>query len=321
MSRRRKYQEEEDDDEVGGTQGFSLSQLAPEPSQTVPIERAAERSNLDKLDKTAREKYLTSLSRLILFKALEREPIDRLKVIKDAGIDSSHRIGSAAFKEASERLRNVFGFDLVRQPEYMSNPAWKAPKKYNDRFFVTNQVMDNGDGAHSRAIHSVHGPSSVERGFILLVNGLIFCKGESRGGGSRKILEKDLYRLLHTVDDSIPEEPPGQGTQRAKQQYRPGTQADSFTPNPDALLDQCVAWDYFIREKATEDNCSVSNLDDGDVLYSMGPRSAVEIGRRQIIYFCASILDEAPDPSMLKEVEEDMVEGEEMDETYMEAED
>ena len=316
MSRRRKQKEEmeEEDDDISESEqqrhnGFTLSQQAPEPSQSVAKERPNERLNLESLDKTARDKYLTSLSRLILFKALEREPIDRLKVLKDAGIESSTKISSAAFNEAAQRLSNVFGFDLVKQPEYMDQPAWKAPKKYKDRFFVTNKVEDIGNGDHSRAIHSLHRPSSIERGFILLVNGLIFCKGESRGGGTRKILEKDLYRLLHAVDESIPEDPPSQGTQRAKQQYRPGTQADGLT-NADALLDQCVAWDYFIKEKATEDNCSASNLEEGDNLLSMGPRSALEIGRKQIIYFCASILDEAPDPSMLKEVEEDMAEEE-----------
>ena len=54
----------------------------------------------------------------------------------------------------------------------------------------------------------------------------------------------------------------------------------------------------------------------------MGPRSAIEIGRRQIIYFCAEVLDEAPCPTMLKEVEEDEEddgqEEEEDEEVYME---
>jgi hypothetical protein len=151
---------------------------------------------------------------------------------------------------------------------------------------------------------------------------LIFCKGESRSNGPRKMLERDLYRLLHRIDDSIPEEPPIQGSTRAKssKQYRGGTSADNLTPNADTLLDQCVHWDYFVKEKATDESFSSQNLEDGDMLISMGPRSAIEIGRSQIIHFCASVLGEEPDPSMLREVQEDMDEAPEMNEEYMEAE-
>jgi len=94
-----------------------------------------------------------------------------------------------------------------------------------------------------------------------------------------------------------------------------------LTPSVDALLEQCVNWDYFVKEKATEDNCLSQNLEEGDILYSIGPRSALEIGRRQIIGFCAAILGESPDPSMLREVDDDIEDGEELDETYMEGPD
>jgi hypothetical protein len=46
----------------------------------------------------------------------------------------------------------------------------------------------------------------------------------------------------------------------------------------------------------------------------MGPRAAMEVGRKQVIYFCSNVLDEQPDPTMLAEVDEDeeelMEEGE-----------
>ncbi len=45
---------------------------------------------------------------------------------------------------------------------------------------------------------------------------------------------------------------------------------------------------------------------DGRVLaYAMGPRAAMENGRKQVIYFCSNVLDEQPDPTMLAEVDED----------------
>mmetsp|Transcript_26591 Transcript_26591/g.57156 ORF Transcript_26591/g.57156 Transcript_26591/m.57156 type:complete len:312 (-) Transcript_26591:298-1233(-) len=299
-----------------------FSQLEPEASQSVPPERPGERKAIDRMDRQAQEKNLSAISRMILFRAFEKEPIDRLKIIKDAGTNanansSKERIGSAAFNEASRRLRNVFGFELNRVPKYMENKKG-LPPRFKDRYYMLNGTIDNNQGTHSRAIHSVHQGSSIEKGFIMLVNGLIFCKGESKANSMRKILERDLYRYLHRVDDAIPEEPPAQGTARAKARSQYRTKSDSTsttntTPDADALLDQCVHWDYFIKEKATEENCATQNLEEGDTLYSMGPRSAMEIGRKQIISFCASILGEEPDPSMLQEVDGDVNDGEDND--------
>ena len=46
--------------------------------------------------------------------------------------------------------------------------------------------------------------------------------------------------------------------------------------------------------------------EDGKVTaYAMGPRAVLEVGQRQIIYFCANVLDEEPDPTMLAEVDGD----------------
>lgn len=41
------------------------------------------------------------------------------------------------------------------------------------------------------------------------------------------------------------------------------------------------------------------------IAYVMGPQVALEIGRRQIIWFCSNILDKQQDPTMLAEIEED----------------
>lgn len=194
------------------------------------------------------------------------------------------------------------------------------PPRFKERYYLQNDVKETQRGTHSLAIHSVHQSSSIEKGFVLLVNGLIFCKGDSKANSSRKILERDLYKYLHRVDPAeILEDPPEQGSTRfkARTQYFRGNQDECITPNVDSLLEQCVYWDYFIKEKATEENFSSQSLEEGDVLYSIGPRSALEIGRKQIISFCASILEEEPDPSMLREVEEDLEDGEGLDDTYM----
>ena len=51
--------------------------------------------------------------------------------------------------------------------------------------------------------------------------------------------------------------------------------------------------------------------DVGQIQYAMGPRSHLEIGRKQVIHFCAEVLGEEPDPTMLAELEESGDEGEE----------
>ena len=95
-------------------------------------------------------------------------------------------------------------------------------------------------------------------------------------------------------------------------------QGRSSTPNLDVMLENFTQWDYLIKEKATEENYHTSPVEEGDVLYSMGPRSALEVGRKQTITFCAEILGEEPDPSMMKEIEGDE-EAEAMDaEIFME---
>jgi hypothetical protein len=64
-----------------------------------------------------------------------------------------------------------------------------------------------------------------------------------------------------------------------------------------SFYSQFVAMDYLLKDK------EASAKGDGDItLYAMGPRAALEIGRRQVIYFCSEILGEQPDPSMLQEV-------------------
>lgn len=293
------------------TQGFSFSQQVPEASQTVLPARANERRNLEEMDRDARDKALLSLSRLILFKAFDHEPIDRLKAIKDAGI-ASDKIASAAYQEVASRFKDVFGFELKQTPPFMRKYKFLAPK-FKDRYYLVNTVEDSYDGAHSRTIHSIHKTSKVEKGVLILTVALIFCKGECRADGSRHLLARDLYRLMHVVDVNIPEDPPAQGTARAKvgTQRHTRLQGASSTPNLDVMLENFVHWDYLIKEIATDENYLSGPVEEGDVLYSMGPRAALELGRRQIITFCAEILGQEPDPSMLKEIQDDGLEGDE----------
>ena len=99
---------------------LSLTQQPPELSQPMPAVRPNERVNLHSMGRENRQKAVTDLSRLILFKALADAPIDRLKCTKEAGIHNS-KITSAAFHQVSTRLQDVFGFELCRAPTYIAN--------------------------------------------------------------------------------------------------------------------------------------------------------------------------------------------------------
>mmetsp|Transcript_11251 Transcript_11251/g.14823 ORF Transcript_11251/g.14823 Transcript_11251/m.14823 type:complete len:363 (-) Transcript_11251:67-1155(-) len=296
-------QEEEDngdDDMMGEENEMMFSSQAPELTQEILPVRATDRNNLMKLGEEAREKAIQDLLRLILFKGLAGEPIDRTKVVKDSGIGDA-RISSAAFDEVNSRLSAIFDFKLVRVPEWMEKMK-DFPQRLKDRYYLINEVVDE-DGSHSRGLHATSEEGSIEKGLLMVVLGFVFCKGEPRSDGSRWLLDKDLYELLHKVDDNIHSEPPIQGMKQKR-----GNHAVAGTPDVDALLQKFVHMDYLLAIKASSSEQLQTmnpNADPENLFYAMGPRAAMEIGRKQVIFFCADSLDQEPDPSMLQEIEGD----------------
>lgn len=304
----------EDDEDPQDASQVGFSQQLPELSQAMKPAKESEKANLVNLGGDRRRQAIQDLSRLLLFKALAGEPIDRLKCAKEAlGEFSGERITSAVFDEAAANLRNVFGFELRRIPKSMENRK-SFPSKFKDRLYVINPIPDDVSGAHSKAIHSVHPSSSAEKGLLMVILGFCFCKGDPDPDGSRWIWENDLYRLLHGVDENIPEEPPSAANNRKHSRShttRPRGGV-SQTPDVDSLLDKFVKLDYLLKSTKEEAVSSSSTQTDLiKTIYSMGPRAAMEIGRKQVIYFCAEILDEEPDPTMLAEINEDADEAEE----------
>ena len=304
--------DDEDEQELSnnndGNRGISFSQQAPEASQDIAPVKKSEQENLDKLSPQERERVLSNLSRLVLFKALAGDPIDRLKCCKEAGISNDQgRILSAAFAEVAERLQNVFGFELKRIPKWMEDMK-SIPNKYKDRHYVTQ----NGNfGSEAKAMYSVHDNKAIDKGFLMVVLGLTFCKGDQRPDGSRWILDADLYRLLNALDENIPMDPPKQSTKRNGGNIRRpvgtgGVGGVGMTPEADRLLEQYVKMDYLIKEKIPDEKLAElanTDVDETNVMYALGPRTAVDIGRKQIIYFCSDVLNEEPDPMMLAELE------------------
>ena len=302
-------QEEQSESEEEEEVEMMFSQIGPEASQALHPVKQSERNNLENLGTDNKEKIIVALSRLVLFKALEGEPIDRLATFKEANADSStnDRIVSAVFDEAATNLSNVFGFELRRVPKYLEESK-TLPKKFKDRMYVINDVEHTGDddqetdlAAHSKAIHSVHADSSIEKALLMICLALAFCKGNPRNDKSRWITDSDLYRLLHSIDENIPPEPPAAANRKVTATRH---RHDGGSPDVDSLLAKFVHQDYLLKEKASEQTGPGSQLVENTFQYAMGPRAAMEIGRKQIVYFCAEILDEEPDETMIAEIEE-----------------
>jgi MAGE family len=146
----------------------------------------------------------------------------------------------------------------------------------------------------------------------MLVLGLAYCKGNPKHDGSRWIHDKDLYYYLHAFDENIPAEPPttgGRGTS-TKKRFTPASQigdsAVSHTPDVDVLLEKFVKREHLVKARATEDQVLAdAKVELESCFYAMGPRSALEVGRKQVVYFCADVLGVKPDAAMFKEIEAD----------------
>mmetsp|Transcript_16974 Transcript_16974/g.24941 ORF Transcript_16974/g.24941 Transcript_16974/m.24941 type:complete len:325 (-) Transcript_16974:292-1266(-) len=305
---------------------FSFSQMEPEASQAPPEARASEKSNLENLG-TTKEKVVTDLSRLVLFKAMSGETIDRAKLMKEAFPPESNptlkdaRVINAALNEVTERLKHVIGLDIKTTPnEILENKG--MPKKFKERLYVVNSVKDDGVGTHSRELHSVHNESAIEKGLLMLILAFIYCKGEVKDH-MRWISAPVLFRLLHSVDENIPAEPASATTITKSGKKRESTSGSGrnsigafaspsaaqgasmkFTPNVDEALEKFSQMDYLAKKKLELDG-SQTQQDDTIYLYAMGPRAYLEIGRKQVLYYCAQVLEQEPDESMLAELKED----------------
>lgn len=339
--------EDHDDGTMGGGSSsmpqsqFTFSQIDPDQSQFLDAARETEKNKLSGLGPVARNRIVTDLSRLLLFKALNNEVIDKTKIVSEVlGSDENlkkARVQNAVLEEATERLQNVFGFGVRRVPEKMEEDL---PARFKNRLYLLNDVADDSHGTHSLNIHSSHVDSTIEKGVLMMVLAFAFCKGSSqvrsgqmKGAGkkTRWITEHHLYGLMHRVDENIPSEPPSvEGKKRSRHSSGGGGRMSlspedasggggvGQTPDIDVLLEKFVARDYLLRDKidepSGEGSASFAGEDGKVVAYAMGPRAAMEVGRKQIIYFCSNVLDEQPDPTMLAEVDEDMEEEGEEDE-------
>lgn len=284
----------QDDDGEGPP---SHEELLSQPVVARPIERA----NMEKIGRADRERLVKAMARYMLFKGFRSEAIVKSKAVSDVLADyRDTRIAGAIVEDAASLLASTYGFHVSGPPHWML-PG--LPNKYKDRLYVTNPLRDE-DGQHSRSLHD--NSTAGDRGLLMTILALAYCKGvpNARLGtgihGGRWITAEQLYRYLHDIDPIIPEEAPriskGAGGMGSPEKRGPmaGSVPAGLSGPVHVLLDDFVARDYLMREKMHDDDAGFG--------YAMGPRAVMEVGREQLITFCAEMMDEEPDPVMLAEI-------------------
>ena len=327
----------------GTTRRWTGTAVGASSSNNAPVwdnaETDSERRQWSALPSETRQQIVSDLFRILLFKAHAGEPIDRALCLKEVtGLPPKDKLAaSAAFRAAQTLLKDLWGYELRRIPDWMRRVDG-VPHKVKDKhyYYAINAVMDE-TGQHSLALHSIHTDDMIDKALLMVVLALAYCKGDPKGDGSRWIRDVDLFHYLHELDDALPSEPPVPGSRKKRslnsESQLSQTQSSSTSssggggdgesggndsPDVDATLERLVQRGYLLRRPtnaagaaggATTTNNNGggdSGGGDGGVKYSMGPRAALEVGRRQVVYFCAEVLGRAePDAAMLQELNDD----------------
>jgi len=292
-----------------------FSQCVPEQSQSQapPSARQSEQANLQNMDASARSRLTTDLSRYILFKSLSNEPIDRTKLVKEAFPKNLQdtRVTNAVLEAANQRMNHIFGLDIRKAPDVVIQNK-HMPSKFKERLFVVNRIKDNELGLHSKALHGFHIDSMVEKALLMLVLAFVYCKGEIKDH-MRWLDAGILYRLLNSVDENIPAFPAAETKHKKEgaiggimspsamneEESRHGSGGVGLTPDVDVALEKFVHLDYLVKRKFDR---AGDGIGDDTFSYAIGPRALLVVGMKQIVCFCAQVLDQEPDPTMLQEL-------------------
>jgi len=294
--------------------GFS-QQVPDEPTEEPAVDvRDREENIFKQIAPVTQDKMVTLLARYILFQALSGGTLVKGKAVKEAWAGQDFaldgRVSNLVLKKACTRIKDVWGVEVRHVPEFMRNNK-SLPNKYKDRLYIVNCVKDDERGSHSKKLHGVHMSQGIEKGLLMLVLAFVYCRGDMKNE-IRWITDIVLYDLLYKVDNNFPAEPPteaGRGKGSKKVETRRVDMDDmgvALTPNVDELLEKFVQMDYLMKKKTEKDGGQTQVVGDVDGFsYAIGPRAILEIGRKQIIYFCAEILDEQPCETMLAEINND----------------
>lgn len=306
-----------------------FSQQIPDSTTTITEQqeiRESERTTFSALSKTVQDTMVTRLSRTIIFRALAGLPLDKSKLIKEAFDNDpallKHKVANIVLTQACQNIHKVWGVQVHSIPQFLKDNKFLPAKYKKERLYVVNSIDDDNRGSHSKELHSFKVQSGVEKGLLMLVLAFVYCRGEVKDE-MRWISSRVLYKLLHSIDEYIPEEPPSTDATTSSNKRtskrssveevtprKSRSDSDSgvaLTPNVDELLEKFVRMDYLLKKKSDRGRAGGAAVEEieGQFSYAIGPRAIMEIGRKQIVYFCAEILEEQPCPTMLAEIEND----------------
>ena len=266
--RKRDFSSVEDEEETQA--GMHFSQIEAELSQPVPKSKESDEHYFADLSEAVQEKAIKSLSRLIVFKALAGECIEKRKCLEEiepewSAQGNKRALTNVAFARAVERVEQTFGFKVVGIPQDMLGAL---PAKFKDRYYVIN-ALEDPDGTQSKKLHLSFG--CKERALLMVILSFAFCKGTMRQTpgerieGMRWISDQALYRLLNAVDDRISDQPPDPKSTASNRR-------SEFSRDIDATVERLVHVDYLLKEKGNHDGSSSTTVNEIGFSYAMGPR-------------------------------------------------
>jgi len=240
-----------------------------------------------KLDSQERDKLVSDLMRYVLFLDHNKTPIKREDINKNV-LNEHKYLTSSLIKIAQKKFKYIFGYDFVEVPNKLSSKRKEQTSGvYILRNALANEISINenaNDGNNNNNI-------SMKRNEIIPWN-------------PREKSEMNLLMVILAIislsNDVIESDTLWEYLDRL------GLKRDQRHPTFDEwekLVEQkFVKEQYLDRKKVTN-----STQNETSIEYRMGPRTLMEIGKKNIITWISKIFGEEPDVHVLMELDENNV--------------
>ncbi|CAM9510306.1 unnamed protein product [Pylaiella littoralis] len=272
--------------ESQGVARNNMIKAAKESSREVQIE-AKDEKNANELSSSERKDLVKKMMRYLLIKGFNQEPVTK-KEMMDTVLGQKYR-GKRVLKyvltKADQQLKDAVGF---RVKTVSSN----AECHVKDTYYVIN-VLNNTQ--HSKEI--LRGRGRAGRGLLMLILSVIHCHSD------KAVCEDHLFKKLHDhVDQRVPEKPWQDNASKTKIRAH----IDGLGDIHDHLA-ALVKQHYLVKKTLQRPTADGSH--ETIPVYSMGARSILEIGSRQLLELMAQVLDTTVDPSDMVELQGDSQEA------------
>eukprot|EP01114_Cavostelium_apophysatum_P014890 TRINITY_DN3964_c0_g1_i1.p1 TRINITY_DN3964_c0_g1~~TRINITY_DN3964_c0_g1_i1.p1 ORF type:complete len:345 (-),score=80.65 TRINITY_DN3964_c0_g1_i1:10-1044(-) len=257
---------------------------------SVPQSQASSSQNPNKkrkgketlTDKQERDKLVGDLVRYAIFMDFKKNPLRREDINKN--IMKEHKGStSQVLPLAQERLKDIFGFDLV-EVKRSTKKTQKAAASAGIFVLKNNLELPNGQSWYDfvppaqeeddNSADSKTPSANSERGLLMAILGLIYLNNQE--------IDKDsLYTQLRRL---------------GMRENEPHFQFGQW----EKIVEKFVKELYLEKKRTTQQG------KDGKTLYNyrIGQRALMEIGKKRILYFIANTYGEdQPDAAELQELE------------------